>query len=137
MNSAEILNQAIEAFQKERTEANVSRVILQLMKMTRGGEQVLTPMKFQPRLYLNQPQAESLYKVITAEGMQLHVCYVTPGDAVAAQERGSLSRIRWEEMLRAVVSQPAVSGLAVNPGSRDFVVSKQLCQAILQQLKLL
>lgn len=137
MNSVNKLNQAIEVFKQDRTEANVMKVIMALMELTRSGETVLTPVKVQPRYYKTTPQTEQLYKVISAEGMQLHVCYTDAATAMAAGEKGAMSRVKWSDMLYAVVRQKAVSGLAVNPGGCDFVVNQQLCAAILQQLKLM
>lgn len=138
MSSAQALNQAIQAFQTKRTEENVMKVIFQLMEMTQNEEEVLTPVKLQPRYYKEKADAEALYKVVTDDANhKLHVCYTTVENAAAAKEDGSLTKIKWKDMLLAVVRQPAVEGLAVNPHSWDFVLNKQLCGAILQELKLM
>lgn len=138
MSSVQALNQAIQAFKTQRTEENVMKVIVQLMDMTQKDEEVLTPVKIQPRYYKEKADAEALYKVVTDDsGHKLHVCYTTVENAAAAKEKGSLTKIKWKDMLRAVVSQPVVEGLAVNPHSCDFVLNKQLCGAILQELHML
>lgn len=136
MKSTDQLNEVILAFKENRTKENVMKVLFQLMDMAKAEETVLTPIKLQPRYYKDQPDTEVLYKVVTASGnRRLHVCYTTAEDAAAAGETGSLTQLKWTDMLFAVSRQPAVDGLAVNPHSCDFVLNKELCSAILQELK--
>lgn len=136
MNATEKLNTAIRTFKDQRTKENVMEVLYQLMDMAKREEKVLTPVKIQPRFYREKADAETLYKVVTVDGARkLHLCYTTPEDAAAGKEEGSLAQLTWKEMLFAVARQPQVDGLAVNPYSCDFVLSKELCEAILKELK--
>lgn len=136
MNTTEELNIAIRSFKAQRTKENVMNVLFQLMNMAKNDEKVLTPVKIQPRFYKEKADAETLYKVVTVDGeRRLHLCYTTPEDAAAGKEEGSLARLTWKDMLFAVVRQPQVDGLAVNPYSCDFVLNKELCEAILKELK--
>lgn len=136
MNTTEKLNAAIQTFKVQRTKENVMNVLFQLMDMAKNDEKVLTPVKIQPRFYKEKADTETLYKVVTVDGeRRLHLCYTTPEDAAAGKEEGSLAQLTWKDMLFAVARQPQVDGLAVNPYSCDFVLSKELCEAILKELK--
>ncbi|GEM_PF-2924611 len=138
MNATEKLTAAIAAFKAERTKENVMKVLMQLMTMAKDGEQVYTPIRIQVRNYKKDSDLETLYQVVTVGNRKLHVCYTTPQDAAAAKDANSLAPMKWTDLLFAVVKQPAVDGLAVNPyGDHDFVLSKELCTAILQELKMM
>lgn len=132
MDTMEQLNDAIRAFKAQRTREAVMAV---LETMARLKEQdVLVPSQVRP--VEGGREAETRYKAVTTPGgRKLHICYATTEDAAAGLEAGALARVKLKDMLFAVTKQPEVDGLAVNPYTDDFVMKKELCAALVQEMK--
>lgn len=137
MRYSEGYNQAVEKLKSQRTKADVLEVLRVLLDMMLAGEEVLVPTKVQlSHLGSKNQEPETLYQVVTAGGRRLHLCYLETEDAAKAKVQGALAKVRLEDLLIGVSGQPAVDGLAVNPYSHDFVLKKELCDALLGELKL-
>jgi hypothetical protein len=132
MDKLETLREAILAFKQERTKERVMAVLEALANAK--DEMLLVPAQMQPTAF--GKGMETRYKVVTSpSGRCLHIAYTSSDEAAAGLEQGALAQVAVKDMLFAVSRQSEVDGLVLDPYSQDFVLKKELCEAMVREIK--